>query len=213
MTQLGIVDYGTSNLLSVTRAFEHAGAMVETIATAEQITKADRLILTGVGAFGNCQGSLQARGLWEAIDEFLQSGKPFLGICVGMQMMLDGSNEFGNHDGFGLIPGQVSAIPASGTDGKPHKIPHIGWNRLMLPDSEDAWRGTILDGVEPGASVYFVHSFAAQPNENDHRLADTDYDGLSISAAIRRENAYGCQFHAEKSGSVGLKIIENFLKL
>jgi len=213
MTSLSIVDYGTSNLLSVTRAFEHAGAVVETVATAEQITKADRLILPGVGAFGNCRDSLQARGLWQPIEAFLQSGKPFLGICVGMQMLLDSSDEFGNHDGFGLVPGQVSAIPTNGADGAPHKIPHIGWNKIAPPNSPDDWRGTILDGIEPGASVYFVHSFAAQPNDNGHQLADTDYDGVPISAAIRRDNAYGCQFHAEKSGPVGLKIIENFLKL
>jgi glutamine amidotransferase len=171
------------------------------------------LVLPGVGAFGNCQSGLQARGLWEPVDEFMRSGKPFLGICVGMQMMLDSSDEFGNHQGFGLIPGRVGAIPAIGTDGRPHKIPHIGWNRLAPPDSEDLWRGTILDGIEPGASVYFVHSFTPKPNNAGHRLADTDYDGVPISAVIRRENAYGCQFHCEKSGPVGLKIIENFLKL
>ena len=213
MTTLGVVDYGTSNLLSVTRAFEHAGATVETIKTANQVIKSDRLVLPGVGAFGNCQSSLQTHGLWEPVDEFMRSGKPFLGICVGMQMMLEASDEFGDHKGFGLIPGQVSAIPAIDENGMPHKIPHIGWNRLFPPDSSIRWQGTILDGIEPETSVYFVHSFAAQPNEDSHRIADTDYDGVSISAVVRRDNAYGCQFHTEKSGPVGLKIIENFLKL
>ncbi|MDA1091524.1 MAG: imidazole glycerol phosphate synthase subunit HisH [Proteobacteria bacterium] len=213
MTTVGIVDYGTSNLLSVTRAFEHVGATVEPVSNAEQATKADRLVLPGVGAFGNCQSGLKGRDLWDSVDEFMRSGKPFLGICVGMQMMLDGSEEFGHYDGFGLIPGRVGAIPLSGTDGRPHKIPHIGWNRLSSPESGDNWKGTILDGVEPGASVYFVHSFTAQPQDDGHRLANTDYDGCRISAAIRRDNAYGCQFHCEKSGPVGLKIIENFLKL
>ncbi len=213
MATISVVDYGTSNLLSVTRAFEHVGAAVEIVSSAEQVTKADRLVLPGVGAFGNCESGLRSRGLWEPVGEFMRSGKPFLGICVGMQMMLESSDEFGDHKGFGLIPGRVGAIPANGTDGKPHKIPHIGWNQLSPPDGANGWQGTILDGIKPGASFYFVHSFTAQPKDDRHRLADTDYDGLRISAAIRRENAYGCQFHCEKSGPVGLRIIENFLKL
>lgn len=213
MATVSIVDYGTSNLLSVTRAFDHAGAAVEIVSRAEQVTKAERLVLPGVGAFGNCQDGLRAGDLWEPVGEFMRNGKPFLGICVGMQMMLESSDEFGDHEGFGLIPGRVGAIPPVGADGRAHKIPHIGWNRLSPPDSSNAWRSTILDGIEPGESFYFVHSFTAQPKDAGHRLADTDYDGLPISAVVRRENAYGCQFHCEKSGPVGLKIIENFLKL
>ena len=213
MATLSVVDYGTSNLLSVTRALNHVGAAVEIVSNAEQVTKADRLVLPGVGAFGNCQRGLKARGLWEFVGEFMRSGKPFLGICVGMQMMLERGEEFGEHDGFDLIPGQVKAIPTTGSNGKAHKIPHIGWNRLFPLDDGDSWKGTILDGVEPGSSVYFVHSFTAQPQEDSHRLADTDYDGCRISAVIRHKNAYGCQFHCEKSGPVGLRIIENFLKL
>jgi glutamine amidotransferase len=213
MATLSVVDYGTSNLLSVTRAFDHAGAAVEIVRTAEQVSRAERLVLPGVGAFGNCQGGLQARGLWEPVGEFMKRGKPFLGVCVGMQMMLEGSEEFGDHQGFGLIPGRVGAIPTYGADGKPHKIPHIGWNKLSSANGGNNWRGTILDGIEPGASVYFVHSFSARPADETHQLADTDYDGLRISAVVRRENAYGCQFHAEKSGPVGLRIIENFIKL
>jgi len=213
VTTVSLVDYGSGNLLSVSRAFAHSGATVKCVSDSSQISNADRLVLPGVGAFGNCQSNLKSRGLWETVKEFIESGKPFFGICVGMQMMLERSEEFGDFEGFGLIPGKVKAIPANGTDGKAHKIPHIGWNRLIPLKGEDSWRGTILDGVEVGASFYFVHSFTAQPKEDRHRLADTDYDGCCISAVVRRENAYGCQFHAEKSGPVGLKVIENFLKL
>ena len=213
MTGVSIVDYGGSNLSSVVRAFAQCGADVRTVDDAESVSQADRLVLPGVGAFGNCQTSLKERGLWQPIKDFMQSGRPFFGICVGMQLMLDNSDEFGTHEGLGLIPGRVGAIPGEGADGQTHKIPHIGWNRLTPPEGDaGCWQGTILDDIEAGASVYFVHSFTASPEDKRHRLADTNYDGCRISAVIRRKNAYGCQFHAEKSGPVGLKIISNFLR-
>ena len=213
MTGVSIVDYGGSNLSSVVRAFAHCGAMVRIVDDAKSVLQADRLVLPGVGAFGDCQKSLKERGLWQAILEFNRAERPFFGICVGMQLMMDASDEFGNHEGLGLIPGRVSAIPSLGADGQAHKIPHIGWNRLTPPNGNAGrWQGTILDCVEPGSSVYFVHSFAASPQDEAHKLANTDYDGCPISAVIRHGNAYGCQFHTEKSGPVGLGIINNFLR-
>ena len=136
-----------------------------------------------------------------------------MGICLGMQMMLEASEEFGMHEGLGLIPGNVVAIPPTATDGKPHKIPHIGWNDLLPPTPGTDWNETILAGVSPGTAVYFVHSFAAVPASPEHRLADCDYDGRIISAAVKFGNLYGCQFHPEKSGEAGLRILKNFLLL
>lgn len=213
MAKVTIVDFGSSNLLSVYRAFDHCRGEIEIASEPEDIGGAERLVLPGVGAFRESMNGLSRLGLGEAISEFVASGRPFLGICVGMQMMLEGSEEFGDHPGLGLIPGRVRGIPAAGADGRPHKIPHIGWNALIPAAGDEPWRGTILDGIEPGAGVYFVHSFAAEPAEECRRLADCDYDGISISAVIRDGNAYGCQFHPEKSGPVGLRIIENFMGL
>jgi imidazole glycerol-phosphate synthase subunit HisH len=136
-----------------------------------------------------------------------------LGICLGMQMLLETNEEFGLHEGLGLIPGRVLAIPNTGIDGQPHKIPHIGWTGLQKIRGDEPWNNTILDGIPEGTTTYFVHSFTAFPTSNEHRLADADYNGQQISAVIRSGNLYGCQFHPEKSGSWGLKIVENFINL
>jgi glutamine amidotransferase len=213
MKRVTVVDYGIGNVMSVRRAFEHFGAEVVLTDSPAQIAEADRLVLPGVGAFADGMQGLRSRGLEEPIKRNIARDRPFLGICLGMQMMLDASEEFGEHTGLGIIPGKVVAIPAVGTDGKPHKIPHIGWSPLVVPPHERRWDRTLLDGVVPGANVYFVHSFTAAPANPDHRLADCHYDGVVISASVARGNVYGCQFHPEKSGTVGLKIIANFLSL
>ena len=207
-----VIDYGIGNLLSVCRALEHCGAEVLLTTSPSDVDKADRLVLPGVGAFSNGMVGLSAGGFPEPIRKYSRTGRPFLGICLGMQMMLEASEEFGVHEGLGLIPGNVVAIPPAGTDGKPHKIPHIGWNGLLPPTPETDWNETILAGVSTGTSVYFVHSFTAAPASPGHRLADCDYDGRVISAAVKCGNLYGCQFHPEKSGEVGLRIINNFLE-
>jgi glutamine amidotransferase len=204
-----VVDYGRGNLLSVARAFEHCGAKVALVDEPSRVAAAERLVLPGVGAFGDAMGELARRGLDAAIRAFAATGRPFLGICLGMQLMLDESEEFGTHDGLGLIPGAVTAVPAAGADGRLHRVPHIGWNALR--PANGGWDGTVLGGVAPGSSVYFVHSFAANPQSDSDRLADCDYDGVRIAAAIRRGAWTGCQFHPEKSGPVGLRIIENFV--
>jgi glutamine amidotransferase len=128
-----------------------------------------------------------------------------------MQMMFEASEEFGAHEGLGLVPGKVVAIPQTGTDGKPHKIPHIGWNALIPPTPITDWKESILAGLAPEAAVYFVHSFTPVPACPAHRLADCDYDGRVISAAVKFGNLNGCQFHPEKSAETGLRIIKNFL--
>ncbi|MEL0114451.1 MAG: imidazole glycerol phosphate synthase subunit HisH [Rickettsiales bacterium] len=211
MPGVTIADYGSSNLLSVVRAFHHLGAEVETATTADEIRAAEIVVVPGVGAFGDCVNGLVERGLAEAVCEHVRSGGAFLGICVGMQMMFESSSEFGIHEGLGLIAGSVEPIPPTGADGSPHKIPHIGWNTLARPDGVD-WEETILRGLPEDPAVYFVHSFAGKVAVAGNLIADADYDGRRITAAVRTGNAYGVQFHPEKSGETGLQILKNFLE-
>jgi len=208
-----VVDYGMGNLFSVRRALEHCGAKVNVARAAKAVAQAERLLLPGVGAFADGMRELSQLGLVEPIHEFVASGKPFLGICLGMQMLLDESVEFGTTTGLGLIPGRVVPVPSSTADGRPQKTPHIGWNALVIPPGRDSWEGTLLQEIEPGEAVYFVHSFMASPTDPGHRIADCLYGSMPVSAAIGRENVQGCQFHPEKSGGVGLKVLRRFLAL
>ncbi|HAY22014.1 MAG TPA: imidazole glycerol phosphate synthase subunit HisH [Desulfobacterales bacterium] len=210
---VSVVDYGMGNLRSVNMALKHCGGEVRIIDSPDQIRQADRLVLPGVGAFADGMAELQARGLAAAIQEYARRGRPFLGICLGMQMMFEKSAEFQDTAGLSLLPGKIVAIPPTAADGAPHKIPHIGWNRLLIPATGADWDKTNLQGIEPGAAVYFVHSYTAAPDRAADRLADCDYHGRIISAAVRWKNLSGCQFHPEKSGTIGLKILENFLEL
>ena len=208
-----IVDYGIGNLFSVTRAFQSRGAEVTLTTDGRHIEGAERVVLPGVGAFEDGMKGLRQRGQIEPIKRYIASGRPFLGICVGMQLLLEVGEEFGEHAGLGVIPGRVKPIPATGTDGTPHRVPHIGWNALVPPPHRPEWSATVLEGLAESPAVYFVHSFAPVPAEERHRLADCLYDGQRISAVVRSGNVYGCQFHPEKSGPVGLRIVENFLRL
>jgi glutamine amidotransferase len=198
------------NLLSVSRAFEKCNTEIVLANSAHAIEQADFLVLPGVGAFADGMSELKARGFIDPIKEFVAKERPFLGICLGMQMMLGESEEFGASQGLGIVPGRVEAIPRTGLDGRPHKIPHVGWNELIKPESI-SWSDSILAGTAETTSFYFVHSFTAAPLEENHRLADCFYNGRLISAAIRSGSIYGCQFHPEKSGLAGLKVIEHFL--
>lgn len=210
MKKIVVVDFGAGNLLSVCRAFHHLGVEVTLATTPEAVLAADRLVLPGVGAFGACMSNLRASGLDAPVKAFAASGKPFLGICVGMQMLFDASEEFGENPGLGLVPGRVVPVPPVGTDGRPHRIPHVGWNRIQPPEGR-AWAGTPLAAVRPGEAVYFVHSFMGVPVDPADALAFADYDGVPLLAAVRRGNLTGCQFHPEKSGLIGLAILGGFL--
>ena len=212
MTDVAVIDYGVGNLLSVRRAFLQCGVTVDVTDNPACILAARRVVLPGVGAFANGMAALQARGLVYVVHEVGRRGTPLLGICLGMQMLLDTSEEFGDTAGLGLIAGRVVPVPERGIDGTPQKIPHIGWNGLVPGTPTAAWNGTLLEGIEAGESVYFVHSFMAQPADATHRLADCIYGGVSVSAAIRQRNVMGCQFHPEKSGEVGLRVLKNFLR-
>lgn len=210
MSRVTVVDYGIGNLFSVRRAFEQCAVEVEVSDKAEAILNAERLVLPGVGAFQNGMQGLEQRGLIDAILQFALSGRPFLGICLGMQMLHSVSEEFGVHRGLGIIPGKVAGVPLVGADGKPHKIPHIGWNALFPSSAEVRWKGTILDGIEPGAAVYFVHSYGVITESPEHQLAHALYDGCKLTAVVQKGAVFGCQFHPEKSGPVGLRILANF---
>ncbi|MSP49863.1 MAG: imidazole glycerol phosphate synthase subunit HisH [Alphaproteobacteria bacterium] len=208
-----VVDYGSGNLLSVCRALRHCGADVAAVETASAIDTADRLVVPGVGAMADSMRRLRERGLIEPIRRYAASNRPLLGICVGMQVMFDASEEFGEHAGLGVIPGRVRRLPKVGVDGRARKIPHIGWNTLARARGVNDWSGTILAGLSGQASAYFLHSYAVEPDDETVRLADCDYEGTRICAAVRRGQLYGCQFHPEKSGEVGLAILRNFLAL
>ncbi|MDK3155387.1 imidazole glycerol phosphate synthase subunit HisH [Kamptonema cortianum] len=207
-----VVDYGIGNVFSVVKALEHCGADVLLTGDAEAIRTADRLVLPGVGAFADGMNELSTRGLLAPIHSFCAGGRPFMGVCLGMQMMLETSEEFGNHSGLSLIAGAVRAIENTASDGRPHRIPHIGWNRLQ-PATDTAWTSPIFQGVDPGEWVYFVHSFKACPAKAEEMLAVCHYNGRTVGAVIGKDNMFGFQFHPEKSGETGLKFLRNFLRI
>ncbi len=206
-----VVDYGMCNLLSVRRALEICGARVRVTADPSAIRSASRVVLPGVGAFADAMAELRRQSLDVVLREVAARGTTLLGICLGMQMLLDESEEFGTNTGLGLIPGRVVPIPAITADGQMQKIPHIGWSALSNPLGREDWSGTLLHEVKPRDAVYFVHSFMANPKVPAHRVADCLYGGIPVSATIEHDNVLGCQFHPEKSGEVGLKILKRFL--
>jgi glutamine amidotransferase len=209
-----VIDYGIGNLLNVVRALRHCGADVTVVDNAAKVSLLpDRLVLPGVGAFADGMAELENRGFDDLVKRYAQTERPFLGICVGAQLLFDVGEEFGEHAGLGLIPGRVMPVSAVGADGKRHRIPHIGWSALAVPAERSTWRKTVLDQVTPGEPMYFVHSFAPVPENEEHRLADTYYDGVRICAAVARGSIYGCQFHPERSAAHGLSILSGFLEL
>lgn len=210
--EVTIIDYGIGNIQSVLHAIEHCDAKAILSNDPKAIARAERVVLPGVGAFKKGMDELRQRNLIDPIKEFAAKNRPLLGICLGMQMMLEKSSEFGDHSGLGLIEGSVEAIPGTTSQGKPHKIPHIGWAPITVPENTD-WNQSILKGIQPESAFYFVHSYTAHPKNHENRLADCHYNGRLVAAAIRRENLYGCQFHPERSGEWGLKIIKNFIEL
>ncbi len=199
---IGIIDYGVGNLFSLKSSLEAIGQQVFVSGDARQLEQADRLILPGVGAFGDAADKLRKSGLDVFVRQQAAAGKPLMGICLGMQLLFESSEEYGHHEGLGLLKGKVVAM-----EGKlpgDLKIPHMGWNglRITKPDSR------LLQRIKDGDYVYFVHSFYASGCE-DSLAADTEY-GAAITAAVEKDNIFGCQFHPEKSGSVGLEILRGF---
>ncbi|MCA8934090.1 MAG: imidazole glycerol phosphate synthase subunit HisH [Rhodospirillaceae bacterium] len=206
-----IIDYGSGNLRSAAKAFERAaadhGLAMETLVTdaPERVAAADRIVLPGVGAFADCMAGLTGiDGMVEAMTDAVQNrGRPFLGICVGMQLLASVGREHGDHQGFGWVPGEVVAIPA----GPDRRVPHMGWQDLVLDRTDHP----VLDGVASGDHVYFVHSYHLLPEDPSMRIASVDYAG-TLTAAVARDTIVGTQFHPEKSQAVGLRLIANFLR-
>lgn len=212
MIKVSVIDYGMGNMRSVSRALEHCGAKVEITSEPSAILGADRVVLPGVGAFVAGMSALKHRELDEVVRKVAGAGTPLLGICLGMQMLMEESEEFGLTLGLGLIQGRVVEIPASTPAGQLLKRPHIGWNELLLPSHGKTWEGSLLEDTPVGDAMYFVHSFMADPTLPEDRLADCLYGGIPIAATIKHDNVMGCQFHPEKSGASGLEILRAFLR-
>ena len=216
-TTIAVIDYGAGNLRNVCKALEHVsvgcGARIVLTDVPSEIAAADKVVLPGVGAFADCQQGLVMRGLFQLMREVARSGKPFLGICVGMQLLFDVGEEMGKWEGLELIPGRVIkfrwADEASRAPGllRPLPVPHIGWNEVCPLQPHP-----LITGVEPGGYAYFVHSFHAADVNPKHVLCTTDY-GYAFPAVVARDNVWGIQFHPEKSQDVGLKMLQNFVEL
>jgi glutamine amidotransferase len=205
-----VIDYGLGNLLSVQRALERCGAKAILSTEPETILKGSHVVLPGVGAFFNAMQALKKSNFDEVICEIARRGTPLLGICLGMQLLLDQSEEFGLTAGLGLIPGGVVPVPNISLLGEVQKIPHIGWSELHY-SNEVNWENTLLADNKPGDAMYFVHSFMASPTNANHRIADCIYGGHKIASVIGQDHVTGCQFHPEKSGALGLKVLKNFI--
>jgi len=201
---IGVVDYGMGNLRSVAKALEHVGADVEVTSDPERLASADAMVLPGVGAFGRCMQNLLAANLAPVVRDFVRSRRAFLGICVGMQILFEESEEFGPVQGLGILPGRVRRLqprdPAM-------TIPHMGWNNVRILN-----RPPHLRGVADGAHAYFVHSYYVECDLRELAATSTDY-GDAFASSVWRDNVFATQFHPEKSQAVGLKILENFTAL
>lgn len=201
---LAVIDYGAGNLRSVVHALNHLGVEnMRVVQNALDLRGATQIILPGVGAFGAGMNQLRERGLVQPIRDVVYAGIPYLGICLGMQFLFERSDEMGEHEGLGILPGYVTRFPEMG-----HlKIPHMGWNQLGIKHSSP-----LLDGLSEESYAYFVHSYYCVPEQQSDVLATVDY-GIPFTAVVQREQIYGVQFHPEKSQRTGLQILTNFLKV
>ncbi len=201
---LAVIDYGAGNLRSVLHALKHLDARDLRLARRpEQLQGASKIILPGVGAFGAGMAQMRKQGLIEPLKAALAAGTPYLGICVGMQMLYEVGEEMGEHEGLGIFAGRVRRFPHFSD----RKVPHMGWNQLNIRR-----QSALLRGLDERSYVYFVHSYYCAPTDEDSVAASVDY-GIDYAAVIQRDNIYGVQFHPEKSQSVGLRILTNFLRL
>lgn len=201
---VAIIDYNMGNLASVYNACHLLDTKAEIVSDPEKIKNFDRVILPGVGAFGDAMEHLKETGMIEAVKEFSKSGKPMVGICLGMQLLFDSSKEFGDHEGLGLIPGDIIHFDKSKMDMDDHKVPHMGWNKVFNKES------ILFDGLE-NPYLYFVHSYHAV-TQDKYTIGKTLY-GYEFVSAVNKDNIYGFQPHPEKSHNNGIKILQNFMKL
>jgi len=206
---IAIVDYGMGNLRSVQKGFEKMGFDARVVSGASSIEDSRGVVLPGVGAFRDCMENLDRLGLIGAIRKSVSSGKPFLGICLGLQVLFSESEEFGNSEGMGIFPGKVVRFSSTMQDtddaeGPPLKVPHMGWNQITK--KQDA---PLLEGIDAGSYFYFVHSYYVAPQDPEIAATTTDY-GIEFISSVARDNVFACQFHPEKSQKLGLQILKNF---
>jgi imidazole glycerol-phosphate synthase subunit HisH len=212
MGKVTVIDCGLGNIKSVQRGLEKVGAEIEVSCDPITISKAERLVLPGVGAFEDGMAELHRNNLVKALQDYSTSGCPLLGICLGMQMLLDNSEEHGSHEGLGIIPGSVVKIPKEPNEGERiRKIPHVGWSTLINPMQNQHWDASVISSSGSNEYFYFNHSFMAIPDLDQHVLALCSYAGVRFSAAIIKGGVVGLQFHPEKSGPSGLKILRQFV--
>ena len=200
---IAVIDYDAGNIMSVCKALDFLGEQYVFTRDKETILNADRVILPGVGAFGDAMNNLNNYGLTEVIREFVSKGKPFLGICLGMQLLFERSEESKGVTGLSLLKGECLKIPADAG----LKVPQIGWNSLSFPK-----RGKLFEGIPENSFVYFVHSYYVKAGDHSDVAAECEY-GVNVHAAVEKNNIFGCQFHPEKSSEVGLNILKNFATL
>lgn len=206
-SRIAVVDYGMGNLFSVCRALSRVGAKPDVVSRPDGLAAYDKLVLPGVGAFGEAVAELKNRGLLKAVYDFAVSGKPFLGICLGMQLLMDKSEESKGVAGLGIVPGEVRRFSVR------LKCPHMGWNRILIRGvPQAARREGIFRGLRDDMFVYFCHSYFVRPKSRAAVIGETDY-GAKFASVIRQGNVYGMQFHPEKSQSVGLKLLKNFVRV
>jgi glutamine amidotransferase len=200
---IALIDYGMGNLRSVEKALRKAGGDVALVQTDAELGKADRVVLPGVGAFADCMKNLKAQGLIEPLKEFIKSGKPFLGICLGYQALFETSEEGEKQKGLGIFGGNVVRFP-----NKELKVPQIGWNQIQIQKENCP----LMHGISDRSYVYFVHSYFPKPADEAIVLAQTEY-GIRFASMVWKGNVFATQFHPEKSQTVGLRILENFVKV
>ena len=205
---INIIDYEMGNLRSVEKAFEKLGFAARVSSDPQDIVSADKIVLPGVGAFRDCINNLREGGFVEPLLAHVAAGKPLLGICVGMQMLFEESEEFGRHKGLGLIPGKVVRFPSGMVEaGERLKVPHMGWNNVSLKESP------LFTGIEDGSFLYFVHSYYCDADKSSDIAASCRYGDVEFCASIWRDNIMATQFHPEKSQDIGLNIFKNFGEL
>ena len=209
--KITIIDYGCGNILNLARAIKFIGYEVDITHDKNKIINSSYVILPGVGAFGNAMKQIEKYNLHNTILEYAKSNKPLLGICLGMQILLTVSYEFGIHKGLGLIEGEV--IKISNKKNKEIKIPHVGWNEIYPIHDKKEWKNKILKNSSIGKSFYFVHSFVCITKDYDSTIAVCNYSDISIPAVVATGNVFGCQFHPEKSADNGLAVLKNFCEI
>jgi len=204
-----IIDYDIGNVRSMTNAFKKVGVEPILSNDKDKIMSADGLVLPGVGAFSHGMENLKKYNLTEIIKNYTKTNKPLMGVCLGMQLLLDESEEFSHTKGLGLVSGKVIKLPIMNNNFK--KLPHVSWNEINKKNIN--WNNTILNGLESNSDMYFVHSFIANVENQDEILSVTEYSDYKFCSSIKKGNIYGCQFHPEKSAAKGLKIIDNFINI